>query len=120
MPFGESLQTIFALVFPFGLILHIMGTRGLHELFNFEDSYQNELYTLYVDQIQYGIMNSILIILVWFHGTVGLYFWLRFKGWFQRKISYLYALVIILPVTAFSGFIVGGREIKNLYEDYLQ
>ena len=61
-------------------------------------------------------MNSILIVLVWFHGTVGLYFWLRFKGWFQRKISYLYALVIILPVTAFSGFIGGGREIKNLHE----
>ncbi len=117
MSFGEGLQTIFALIFPFGLILHIMGTRGLNELFNFEDTYQNELYTLYVDQIQYGIMNSILIVLVWFHGTVGLYFWLRFKGWFQRKISYLYALVIILPVTAFSGFVGGGREIKNLYEE---
>ncbi len=116
MSFGESLQTGFALVFPFGLILHIMGTRGLHELFNFEDTYQNELYTLYVDQIQYGIMNSILIVLVWFHGTVGLYFWLRFKGWFQKKISYLYALVIILPVTAFSGFVGGGREVKNLHE----
>tara|TARA_B100001559_G_C16464762_1_gene605961 strand:- start:82 stop:1671 length:1590 start_codon:yes stop_codon:yes gene_type:complete len=117
MSFGEGLQTVFALVFPFGLILHIMGTRGLHELFNFEDTYQNELYTLYVDQIQYGIMNSILIVLVWFHGTVGLYFWLRFKGWFQKKISYLYALVVILPVTAFSGFVGGGREIKNLYNE---
>ncbi|PPR79731.1 MAG: Adenylate cyclase 1 [Alphaproteobacteria bacterium MarineAlpha2_Bin1] len=117
MSFGESTQTIFALIFPFGLILHVMGTRGAHELFNFDDTYQNELYTLWVDQIQFGVMNSILIVLVWVHGTIGLYFWLRFKGWFQRKISYLYALVVILPVTAFLGFVSGGREIKKLYEE---
>ncbi len=117
MSFGEGIQTIFALIFPLGLIIHVIGTRGAHELFNFEDTYQNELYTLWVDQIHFGIMNSILIVLVWFHGTIGLYFWLRFKGWFQRKISYLYALVIILPVTAFLGFVSGGREIKTLYEE---
>ena len=117
MSFGEATQTIFALIFPLGLIMHVMGTRGAHELFNFEDTYQNELYTLWVDQIQFGVMNSILIVLVWFHGTIGLYFWLRFKGWFQKRISYIYALVIILPVTAFLGFVSGGREIKFLYEE---
>ena len=116
MPFSEAIQTIFALIFPFGLFLHILGTRGAHLLFGFDDNYHNELYILWVDSIELGIGNSILIILVWVHGTLGLYFWLRFKTWFSKTISWIFALVIILPVVCFLGFVNGGRQIESQYD----
>tara|TARA_Y100000590_G_scaffold456750_1_gene607947 strand:+ start:2394 stop:4043 length:1650 start_codon:yes stop_codon:yes gene_type:complete len=116
MPFSEAVQTIFALIFPFGLILHILGTRGAHEIFGFNDNYPNELYTLWVESIELGIGNSILIILVWVHGTLGLYFWLRFRPWFSKTVAWIFSVIIVLPVIAFLGFVNGGRQIQSQFE----
>ncbi|MDC0073553.1 adenylate/guanylate cyclase domain-containing protein [Alphaproteobacteria bacterium] len=119
MKFSEAIQTIFALIFPIGLILHALGTRGAHEIFGFDDNYQYELYTLWVDSIALGIGNSILIVLVWVHGTLGLYFWIRYKPWFTRLVGWLFSFVIILPIVAFLGFVNGGRSIQYQYDNGL-
>jgi adenylate cyclase len=111
MPLWEMGQVALGLAIPFWLTLHIIGTRGVHELFGVNDSYL----------LQFGWVwagnpwrQTIMLLLVWLHGCIGLHFWLRIRPWYAGLRHYLLAAALILPGLALAGFHLGGREVQAI------
>ncbi len=109
----EAVQLGFGLLIPLLLARHVLGTRVAHEMFGVDDNY---IYALFVMWPGSAINQFLLIVLVWVHGCIGIYMWVRTRRWFLQVSLYALGLAILVPVLAFSGFSVGGRIVRTLYE----
>lgn len=113
MSFTQGVQLIFGILIPVFMARHVLGTRGAHELFGVNDDY---IYALFVMWPGEALNQLALIVLVWVHGCIGMYMWLAMKPWFAKIQIFALGLAILIPVLAFSGFSVGGRIVRNIYE----
>jgi len=113
MTLGSAVQLISGLLIPLFLARHIIGTRIANEMFGIDDNY---IFALNVMWPTFALNQFILITLVWVHGCIGIYMWLRMRPWFPKFAPYALGLSIAVPVLAFSGFSVGGRVIRTIYE----
>jgi adenylate cyclase len=117
MPRAEVLQIVLGLLVPPLVILHVVGTRIVHELFGVDDRYAFVVWSLYqADPVQ-GWRQAAALVVAWLHGSMGVYFWLRLKPWFPRWQNLLFAAALLLPVTALAGFASAGNEIGYLLRD---
>lgn len=105
----EGVQLLFGLLIPFLLLRHLIGSRLPYELYDISSSYSDLLFVLWPGEVwtQLG-----LITLAWVHGCIGLHFWLRLKRWYARFFHVLYPVALFVPVLAFAGFAVAGREVR--------
>lgn len=117
MPVREALQVLFGLLLPVLLLEHIVGTRGIVQIADVNDTYGYVLSTLWVSSPEKGLLQAVAILLAWAHGSMGLYFWLRLKPWFAAWAPWLFTVVLLLPVLSLVGFVDGGRELARLLED---
>jgi adenylate cyclase len=111
MPAWEVLQVALGLLIPYWLVVHAVGTRGLHERFGVEDDY------LYLMQLLWpggAERQSLMLIIIWLHGCIGVHFWLRLRPWYPRVRSAAFALALLLPTLALIGFANAGREVRAL------
>ncbi len=113
MSLGEGVQLVFGLAIPYFLFRHMIGTRLPHELLGLDDDY---LYALFVMWPGEAWSQLFLINLVWVHACIGLHFWLRLRTWYLRAVWPLFAIAVLIPVLAYAGFAVAGRNIRNEYE----
>ena len=111
MPAWEVVQIGLGLAIPFFLVAHVIGTRGLHQLADVEDSYAYVLAALWPDGAP---RQSLLLILVWLHGCIGLHFWLRLEPWYQTVKPLLLTVAVLLPTVSLIGFANGGRELRAI------
>ncbi len=102
----EVAQILLGLSIPFLLFPHIVNTRVAHTFFGVNDIYFYELVKLWPNK---GWNQTILLLLVWIHGCVGIHYWLRLTRWYSGVFPVLLALAVIVPITAISGFMVAGR-----------
>lgn len=109
----EAVQLGFGLLIPLLLVEHVLGTRVAHEMFGVDDNY---IYALFVMWPGYALHQFGLITLVWVHGCIGIYMWIRMKPWFVKLAPIALGVAILVPVLAFAGFSVGGRIVRTLYE----
>lgn len=114
MPFWEAVQIALGLAIPFFLFPHIVNTRVANTLFGVNDFYFYELVRLWPGK---AWDQSVLLLLVWAHGCVGLHFWLRLTRWYKTAFPILFALAILVPVTALAGFMVAGRAANTAFAD---
>lgn len=114
MPVWEFTQIVLGLIIPLLLFPHIVNTRFASMLFGVNDIYVYELVRLWPDR---ALNQTILLLLVWVHGCIGLHFWLRLSRWYRRAFPILFALAVLIPVTALAGFMVSGREAKMVASD---
>lgn len=114
LPPWEMTQLLLGLAIPFFLFPHIVNTRVAHTLFGVNDIYFYELIRLWPSK---GWDQSILLLLVWIHGCVGLHFWLRLTAWYKRLFPVLLAVAVLIPVTALAGFMVAGRAANDAVAD---
>jgi hypothetical protein len=56
-----------------------------------------------------GVKQAIMLTVVWVHGCIGLYFWLRLQPWYLRMASLLFGFAFPVPVLALLGFTQAGR-----------
>src|SRR5512147_480470 len=82
MPAWQVAQTTLGLLIPFALIGHVLGSRGLHEMFDVRGSYLTELAVLWVVLPEYGVLQAVLVVVAWLHACIGLHTWLRLKPWY--------------------------------------
>ncbi|MFN4089298.1 MAG: adenylate/guanylate cyclase domain-containing protein [Alphaproteobacteria bacterium] len=108
MPAWEWAQLLLGLAIPVLLTVHVLGTRGVHEVFGIDDSYARVLSVLWPDG---AWRQTLLTLVVWAHGCIGLHFWLRLQRWYARAVPLLYAGALLLPVLALTGFVVAGRAV---------
>ncbi len=114
MPRWEFIQTALGLSIPFLLFPHIINTRVAHTLFGVNDIYLYELARLWPGS---AITQSVLLLIVWLHGCLGIHFWLRLSPEYRRIAPVLLAIAIAVPVAALSGFMVAGRGVALLMDD---
>jgi len=114
MPVREMLQIALGLAIPLLLIDHIVATRVMGSFFYLDESYRAVLRRLWPRSAG---TQSLLLLLVWVHGIIGLHFTLRSRDGYQRWRDPFLLLAILIPVLALIGFTVGGREAGHMAMD---
>ncbi len=117
MPAMEATQLCLGFLIPFLLAQHIAGTRLTYGLYNGDDTYKAVLLRLYTLDPTAGMLQVILLIAAWIHGTIGLNYSLRLRSWYPRAKDLLFALAVLVPVLALLGFLEAGREVDELARD---
>ncbi|HEY5797211.1 MAG TPA: adenylate/guanylate cyclase domain-containing protein [Bosea sp. (in: a-proteobacteria)] len=111
MPAREMLQIALGLAIPLFLVDHIVGTRVMGSYFHLDESYRAVLRRLWPGL---AATQSLLLLLVWVHGIIGLHFTLRSRDGYQRWRDPFLLLAILIPLLALIGFAVGGREAGDM------
>lgn len=109
MPVREMLQIALGVAIPFLLVDHIVGTRVMGRFFGLDETYPAVLRRLWPD-LASG--QSLLLLLVWTHGIIGLHFSLRSRDSYQRWRDPFMLAAILIPILALIGFAVAGREAR--------
>jgi adenylate cyclase len=113
MPKGEMAQIVLGLAIPLLLIDHVIGTRVAHSLFHYRDDYETIVRLLWITSPGNGLRQVFALVVVWFHGCIGLHYWLRYRTWYGGVAAPLLAVAILVPVLAILGFIEMGRTIAE-------
>jgi adenylate cyclase len=114
MPLWEALQILVALAIPFLLFPHIVNTRIAHVFFGVNDFYQYELARLWPDR---AFLQSLLLVLVWAHGCIGLHYSMRLTEGYERIRPTLWAIAAFVPVWGIAGFAVSGQLTADIMSD---
>lgn len=107
MPARELLQIALGLAIPLLLVDHIVNTRVMGSVFHLDESYHTVLRRLWP---HYAPTQSLLLLLVWVHGIIGLHFTFRGRDGYARWRDPFLLAAILVPLLALIGFMVGGRE----------
>jgi adenylate cyclase len=107
---AEAAQLAFALSIPVYLTGHVLGTGWLHRCCGVEDSYTYFVGRSWPDG---AASQTILTLLVWLHGAIGLHQWLRLRPGYRRLQPWLLVGATLLPVLALAGFASAGREVAT-------
>jgi adenylate cyclase len=106
MPGWEAVQIALGLSIPFLLFPHIVNTRVANFVYNVNDIYLYELVRLWPER---AFWQSLLLVIVWVHGCIGLHYWLRLSANYRKVSLPLLAVAVALPLAALAGFMVTGR-----------
>ena len=115
MPIWEATQIALGVVIPLLLITHVMHTRVAHEVYEVNDRMSYIMVLIFGTPD--GWKQSLLLLIVWVHGCLGLHFWLRSKGWWRRWLPALTGLAVFVPGFALAGFLTEGRRIRMAFRD---
>lgn len=115
MPWWNWLQFASGLAIPFLLIQHIIHTRLAHTLYGVND--QMDYLIALIWNTPDGWFQALLLLTVWFHGCVGLHFWLRSKTWWSPLAPLWSGLAVLIPAFALAGFMIEGRRISAVFAD---
>ena len=88
---------------------HIVNTRIAATFFGVQDTYAYELARIWPAQMP---RQTVLLLLVWVHGCMGLHYWLRILPGYARVAPVLLALAVLLPFAALTGLSVEGRAVE--------
>ncbi len=111
MPRWEIIRLGLGLVMPVLLLPHIFGTRVLSDAFDVDDTYAYVVGGMWLLQPSNAVLQSVLLVIAWVHGCMGIHYWLRTKAWYPRALPILRALALLVPVLALIGFADLGREL---------
>lgn len=114
MPVWEATQIGLGLAIPFLLFPHIINTRFAHVFFGVNDTYLYELKRLWPDNAP---LQSLLLLIVWTHGCMGLHYWLRLSEGYRQIAPWLLGAAVAVPLLALAGFMVGGRATGDIMSD---
>ncbi|MBV9287105.1 MAG: adenylate/guanylate cyclase domain-containing protein [Hyphomicrobiales bacterium] len=113
----EATQLALGLAIPFLLAEHVAGTRVSLSLFGTDKSYVQELIKFAIRSPTSGVLQFLLMLIVWIHGCVGLHFWLSLKPSYPRIKNLLLSLAVVVPTLAMLGAFEGGKEVLRLARD---
>ena len=111
MPLAEALKIGFGLSLPLLIADHVIATRLDYTLTGFVRGYPEVLRAIGVSSGMIALYTVALVI-VWAHGCLGLWFWLRGRGWFQRFAPVFHMLAVVLPILALTGIFSGLRWVE--------
>lgn len=113
MPASEAFQVVTGLLVPLLLIDHIVSTRVVHEVYGYHDTYKAIVHSLWVTSPINGVRQSLVLLIVWLHGCIGVHFWLRYRPWYTMIAPMVLSFAIVLPVLALLGFAAMGRVVAH-------
>ncbi len=107
MPKDEAWQILSGLAIPFLIVGHIVNTRIAGSWFGADISYHGVLARMFPAAV---FSQSMLLIVSWSHGVIGLHHALRYQHWYRSFRVAGLVLVVLIPFLAMAGFIAAGRE----------
>src|SRR5215470_7190351 len=116
-PVRELTQLVLGLSIPFLLVIHFVGVRLQAPLFGRDLYYAQAFIAYWVTRPYIHWIQFTLLLVAWTHGCIGLYFWLRLKGFFSWAAPYLLAAAVLVPTLALLGLVQGAREAIALSAD---
>lgn len=114
---GEAVQLGLGLLIPYLLFEHIIATRLGHELYGFRAAYTPLLHNFFVIAPGSGAQHALTTTIVWLHGCIGLYYWLRLKPFYPGLAPWLLGFAVLVPVVSLLGYFQAGREVMRLAAD---
>ncbi len=115
MPFSVALQVVLGLLIPLQLISHLVHTRYAHEIFGVNDEMGYIIILMWPSNAIW--FQSLLLLLVWVHGCIGLHMWLKLTTWWRALVPYLIGVAVFVPAFAFAGLLTEGRRIWADFAD---
>ena len=113
----EAAQLGLGLCIPFLLADHVFGTRVSLSLFGTDKGYAEVLLKFFVRSPFSGFLQTVLLLIVWLHGCIGIYLWLSLKPAFPRLKNLLLSFAVLLPALALLGYAQGGRQTLQSAQD---
>ena len=113
----EACQLILGFCIPIMLANHILATRISLSLYETDKGYPIELYSFWVGNLPFGILQHVVLVVAWTHGCLGIYFWLRLKRWFAGWAPVLLVIAVALPMLALLGSFQQGRLVQEFAKD---
>ena len=113
MPAWQFMQLLLGLSIPFLLVDHVLGTRAVAELYGVNPNYAMVQLTYWRLAPHLGVLQSVVMIVPWVHGCMGLHFWLRLRLWYRAAAPGLFTLAVLIPTLALLGFVVSGRALAG-------
>lgn len=111
MPILEAVQIVLGVLIPVLLVDHLIGTRYLATYFGVDDSYRATLQHLWPSN---AVKQIALLLIVWFHGVIGIHYAFRSKLWYPNWRELGLVLAFAVPLVSIAGFVVSGREAGEL------
>jgi adenylate cyclase len=111
MPAWQFMQLLLGLSIPFLLVDHALATRAVAELYGVNPNYALVQLTYWRLAPHLGVLQSVVMIVSWVHGCMGLHFWLRLRPWYRAVAPGLFTIAVLVPTLALLGFVVSGRAL---------
>ena len=115
MPRAEAVQYAFGFAIPLLLLTHITYTRIAHEVFDVQDEMGYLMYLIWGTASAWT--QTILLLIVWTHGCIGLHLWLRGRAWWRRNTHLLTGMAVLVPAFALAGFVTESRRLQLVAQD---
>lgn len=112
MPLWEFWQYLFGLALPPLLAGHVIFSRISWWYYDTQGAYASTLLNYTVVNPAAGVRQSVLLVLAWMHGCIGVHYWLRFRPWYRAARIWLMVAALLLPLLSLGGIIAGGRELQ--------
>jgi adenylate cyclase len=109
----EPLQLVLGLSIPALVIAHVTGVRIGQAAFGLEKLYPQVFYADWIAAPNKMRLMYAVLTVSWIHGSIGLYFWLRMKAFYQRAAPFLLAGAVLIPTLAMLGLYQGGRNVAR-------
>ncbi|MGY2052867.1 adenylate/guanylate cyclase domain-containing protein [Methylobacterium sp. JK268] len=106
LPAWEAAQVALGLAIPILLLPHVLGTRVANLRDGLPTSYAEVITHLWPDAIP---RQTLLLVLVWVHGCIGLHHWLRLSPAYRRAAPALAFAALLLPLAATAGIVQQGE-----------
>lgn len=89
---------------------HVVGVSSL-KINGVHFDYTAAIKLFWLDQPEIGLLQVILLTVVWIHGCAGLFTWLRSQEKMRNIMGWLYPLAVAVPVLALVGYSEAGRHV---------
>ena len=108
MPAMEVVRYTLGFAIPLLLIGHVTATRVAGEL-GASPVYERIVWNIVQSDLEPQL--SLQLLIVWIHGCIGIFVWLRPRAWFARWSHALFVVACLIPLLAALGLISMGREL---------
>lgn len=107
----DGSQLIFGLLIMPLLASHIVGIYATKYIFEADPTYRLILNIFWVSSPLEGLRQVFVVVVVWVHGIIGIFSWMRIKPWWERVSWFIYPLIVAVPVVALLGFVDAGNQV---------
>ncbi len=87
-------------------------------IYNIDVGYYSVVRRLWINNPMAGAWQSLALIVIWTHGCIGLFFWLRYRDWYPKIAGIFMTVAVMLPLLALLGFSDAGRWLEEVDRKY--
>ncbi|MGK9230805.1 adenylate/guanylate cyclase domain-containing protein [Inquilinus limosus] len=110
----QAVQLGLGLAVPLLLAAHVFGTVVAFERFGVGTPYRYVLSAMWGGNGLVALQQTVLVLVAWVHGCIGVHYWLRLKPWYPKALPYLYAAALLIPALGLAGFVSTGLQVRAL------